>query len=157
MPALSENIVAELEARHAVPKPTWHFRAVRSAFWLLAISSTLIGGVAFAVASFVFLDNDGLSVAVLEKSSIYDIAQTIPFFWLILLGLFTASAYHGFRHTRKGYRFATIRVVLVVMATSVVLGMLLNTVDFGQHVHRYLLLHTGYYDALIHSREDLEP
>ncbi len=149
-----EHIVKELEARNAMPKPRWHFLITRGMFWLLAITSVLIGAVAFAVANFVFFDNDGLSVAILERSSIFDIAQAIPFVWLGVLGLFTGCAYFGFRHTRRGYRYATTLVVLTAIAISIALGLLLNTVDFGQRVHQYLLQHASFYDSLVHSRED---
>ncbi|MDB5238596.1 MAG: hypothetical protein JWM46_866 [Candidatus Kaiserbacteria bacterium] len=155
MNTLSEQIAKELESRGASPKPRWHFLVARGTFWLLAVTSVLIGGIAFAVASFVFFDNDGASMSVLERSSIYDIAQSIPFVWLAIFGLFTASTYAGFRNTRSGYKYATSLVIIVAILASIALGLLLNTLDFGQNVHRYLLEHTSFYDPLIHSREDL--
>jgi tryptophan-rich sensory protein len=155
MSDLSEHIVKEIETRGAIPKPRWHFLVTRGMFSLLAVLSVIIGGVAFAVASFVFFDNDGASMALLVRSSIFDIAQSIPFIWLCILGLLTASAYFGFRHTRTGYRYATAGVVLGAIAASIALGFALNTVDFGQNVHQYLLQHTSFYDPLIHSRDDV--
>ncbi len=154
MDNFSEQIVKEIEARGAVPKPRSHFLIARGMFWLLAIVSVIVGGIAFAVAAYVFFDNDGMSIAALEQSSIFDIAQSIPFVWLFILGLFTACAYFGFRHTRKGYRHATTLVVLIAIGASVLLGLALNAVDFGQQAHQYLLQHTNFYDPLIHSRDD---
>ncbi len=155
MDNFSQVIIKEIEARGAVPKPGWHFLLTRSAFWFLAITSVLVGAIAFAVADFVFIDNDGISLATLQETPIQDIAQSIPFIWLLILALFTASAYFGFRHTRTGYRYATTFVVTVAIVASILLGVALNAVDFGQTVHQYLLQHTSFYDALIHSRDDL--
>ena len=152
----SDHIVEEIALRGIAPKPRWHFLVTRTAFWLLACISVLIGSIAFAVAEYVFFDNDGMSIALMEKSSIYDIAQSIPFVWLVVLGLFTASSYLGFRHTRSGYKYATALVVLVSITLSVLFGLALNTVDFGQRAHEYLLHNTSFYDALIHSSDDVQ-
>ncbi len=154
MDTFSEHIVKEIEARGATPKPRWQFLLTRGVFWALAIASVSVGGIAFAVADFVFFDNDGISFATLRETPIQDIAQSIPVVWLLVLALFTASAYLGFRRTRKGYRYTTTLVVLAAIGTSVVLGLALNALDFGQTVHQYLLEHTDFYDPLIHSSED---
>ena len=152
MDNFSENIIKEIEARGIVPKPRWYFLVSRGSFWLLAICSVAIGAIAFAVAVFVFLDNDGISAV--GEALIIDVAQSIPFIWLFVLALFSACAYFGFRHTRTGYRYATSLVVLAVIVMSIVLGIVLDEFDFGQRVHRYLLTHTPLYDPLIHSRDD---
>ncbi len=149
-----DNVIKEIEARGIIPKPRWHFLITRKVFWLLAVASILVGSVAFAVADFVFFDNDGISLITLRDAPIQDIVQSIPFIWLFVLGLFIASAYFGFRHTRKGYRYATILVVSCVIGVSIVIGLILNALDFGQSLHQYLLKHTGFYDSLIHSRDD---
>jgi hypothetical protein len=151
----SELVVKEIEARGAAPKPRWHFLITRGALWFLATISIVIGGIAFAVADFVFFDNDGMSIAMLQKSSVYHIAQSIPFIWLFVFSLFATSAYVGFRYTRTGYRYMTVFVVLCIIGVSIILGILLNRLDFGQSIHYYLLKHTSFYDALIHSRDDL--
>jgi amino acid transporter len=110
-------------------------------FWLLAIVSVFIGAVAFAIADFVFLDNDGVSK--LQGSSIQDIAQAIPFVWLGVLALFIVSAYYGFRRTRGGYKYAMVTIVLVVVFLSIGLGFILNSFDFGQNTHAFLLNFTS--------------
>lgn len=154
MDNFSENIVRAIDERGATPKPRWHFLLKRSVFWACAVLSVAVGGAAFSVAEFVFFDNDSISLISLDQSSIRDIAVSIPYIWLLVLGIFATSAYLGFRHTRKGYRQATTIVVGVVILLSIVLGLTLNAFDFGQSVHKYLLAHTDFYDLLIHSSED---
>src|SRR5581483_10965087 len=70
-----QEIVKELEARGATPVPRWQFLVSRGMVWFLAGASVAIGGVAFAIAEFVFFDNDGITK--LQGSSIQDIAQSI--------------------------------------------------------------------------------
>jgi amino acid transporter len=151
----SEQVVREIEARNVTPVPRWHFLLRRSVFWTLAILSTIIGGIAYSVADYVFFDNEGVSVKTLLESPLEGIIQTIPFVWLSIFGLFAVSAYLSLRKTRSGYRYRTFVAILVVIITAVILGIILNSFDFGQAVHYFLLNHTSFYDAIIHSNDDL--
>ncbi len=155
MNEFSDKIVKELEMRGVSPKPRWHFLLSRSVFWMLATMSVCIGAVAFSVAEYVFFDNDGASLASLEKSNMLDLAHGIPYIWLVVLGLFILCAYYGYRSTRQGYRYATMGVVCAAIVASLVMGQLLAEFDFGKRVHMYLLQHTNFYDPLIFSRDDL--
>ena len=153
---LPDNIIKTIEERNLVPTPRWRFLLTRSVFWVLAVLSVVVGSIAFVVAYYVFFDNDGISLSSLQQSSIQDIAQSIPYIWLVILAIFTLTAYYGFRKTRKGYRYATTMVVTASIVASILLGITLNAFDFGQVVHKYLLSHTDFYDLLIHSSEDTQ-
>lgn len=153
----SEKIMEEIKKQGIEPRPRWQFLLKRWVFWTFAVLSVVIGGIAFSVATYVFSDNDGMGVFQHPalQDTLQDIAQSIPYIWLFVLGIFTASTYMGFRKTRKGYRYATVTVICTAIVLSIVLGLLLNAFDFGQSVHKYLLTHTNLYDGLIHSKEDL--
>jgi hypothetical protein len=152
----SDSVEKEIEARGMTPRPRWHFLLKRSVFWSLAVASVLIGSIAFSVADYVFFDNEGITPASLLESPLEGIIQSIPFIWLFVFGLFSIVTYIGLRHTRTGYRYRTVGIVVGVLVATIGLGLILNMYDFGQGVHNYLLSHTGFYDALIHSNEDLK-
>lgn len=156
MTDFSEKIIIALDERKAEPKPRWHFLLKRSVFWSLAVLSVVVGGIAMSVAIYVFFDNDGLLVSGDKafQETVLDVAQSIPYIWLFMLGLFTVSAHLVFRKTKKGYRYATVQVVGVVIAASLALGIVLDALDLGQMMHKYLLSNTIIYDMLIHSSED---
>lgn len=153
---LPHHIIEEIEKRGLKPRPRLHFLIRRGVFWSLAGISVFSGAMAFAVAIYVFFDNEGISSATLLETPLETILQSVPLLWLLITGLFTASAYLGLRHTTTGYRYKTARMVCGVIVTSVCLGFLLNGLDFGQTIHDYLQHHTNFYDALIHSRDDLK-
>jgi uncharacterized membrane protein len=155
MDNFSKQVVAEIEARGATPKPRWHFLLRRSAFWTFAVLSILSGAVALSVADYVFFDNEGISVATLLESPLEGIIQTIPFIWLIMFALFVMSAYLSLRRTKSGYRYRTIIAVSGAIVVTVLLSLMLNLFDFGQAVHYFLLSHTSFYDALIQSNDDV--
>lgn len=152
----SETIEKEIEARGTAPRPRWHFLLKRSVFWSLAIASVLSGATAFSVADYVFFDNEGLSPSVLLDTPLEVIVQGVPFVWLLVFGLFCLVTYIGFRNTRTGYKYRTVVVVLSVLVATIGLGLILTFFDFGQGVHQYLLSHTSFYDALVHSSDDLK-
>ena len=99
---LPENIIKTIDERNLVPTARWRFLLTRSVFWILAVLSVVVGGIAFGVADYVFFDNDGISFASLQQSSIQDVAQSIPYVWLVILAILTLTAYYGFRKTRRG-------------------------------------------------------
>ncbi len=152
----SDSVEKEIEARGMTPRPRWHFLLKRSVFWSLAVSSVLIGAVAFSVADYVFFDNEGLSSSALLDTPLEVIVQGVPFVWLFIFVLFCFVTYVGLRNTRSGYKYRTIGVVFGVLAATIGLGLILNLFDFGQAVHYYLLNNTSFYDALIHSSDDLK-
>jgi hypothetical protein len=155
MDDISQRVEKEIETRGLVPTPRWHFLVRRSVFWTLAVASVLVGGVAFSVGNYIFFDNEGISTAALLESPLEGVIQTIPFVWLFAFGLFVASAYLSLKHTRTGYRYGIARAVLAVIAISICLGILLDTLDFGQAVHYFLLNNTSFYDAVVHSSDDI--
>lgn len=156
MKNFSDRVEKEIEGRGMIPRPRWHFLLKRSVFWSLAISSVCIGAIAFSVADYVFFDNEGLSPSALLDTPLEVIVQGVPFAWLFIFGLFCVVSYVGLRHTRTGYKYRTIGVVLGVLVATVGLGLVLNLFDFGQGVHYYFLNHTSFYDALVHSSDDLK-
>lgn len=152
----SDSVEKEIEAKGMVPRPRWHFLLKRSVFWSLAVASVVVGAIAFSVADYVFLDNEGLSPSALLDTPLEVIVQDVPFVWLFIFGLFCFATYVGLRNTRSGYKYRTAGIVLVVLVATIGLALILNLFDFGQAVHYYLLNHTSFYQALIHSNDDLK-
>jgi hypothetical protein len=156
MTDFSKQVIEEIGTRGVTPKPRWHFLVKRSVFWTLALLSTLIGGLAFAIGDYVFFDNEAAGAAGLLETPLEGFIRSIPFIWLVVFGLFAASAYLGLRHTKTGYRYRTAVALAVVIILSISAGLILNALDFGQAGHDYLMRNTTIYDPLIHSREDRE-
>jgi heme/copper-type cytochrome/quinol oxidase subunit 2 len=157
----SEKIIREIEKRKVVPIPRWHFILRRSVFWVLALISVITGAISMATAIYVFFDNDYVTDQVnIEK--LFDqrplievIIQSIPYVWLVALGLFILAAYYGVRHTRKGYRYPMFRVIAGSLFLSLLLCGILNAFDIGKYIHRYLIENVRGYDRLVNTNEIL--
>ncbi len=157
--ARSGLILEEIEKRHAVLIPRWHFLVKRFGFWMLAAISVLTGAISMATAMYVFLDHDFLedhdyiNLFFTERPIVADIIASIPYLWLAALALFILIAFFGFRHTKKGYRYSATRVVVASLFASFLLSAALNTVDIGQYIHRYLVENVHVYNRLIYANE----
>ncbi len=155
----SESILEEIDKRHVVPIPRWHFVAKRVGFWLLAAISVLTGAVSMATAIYVFLDNDFIEDHVyinqlfVQRPIIADIFSSIPYIWLAALVLFTLVAFFGVRHTKKGYRYSAKWVISASLTASLLLSAGLNMVDIGEYIHRYLIENIRVYNNLIYANE----
>ncbi|MEI8032426.1 MAG: hypothetical protein WCH05_03680 [Chlorobiaceae bacterium] len=155
----SESILEEIEKRHAVPIPRWHFLLRYAGFWLLAALSVLTGSIAMAAAIYVFIDNDfiadqdNINRFFSQQPAIADMFESIPYIWLGALLLFTLSAYIGLRHTSKGYRYPATRLLAGSVAVSLVISLGLNTMDVGGYIHRYLIENVHIYNNLIYANE----
>ncbi|MEI6757063.1 MAG: hypothetical protein WCK85_04345 [Chlorobium sp.] len=155
----SGSILEEIEKRKAVPIPRWRFLLKQAGFWLLAAISVVTGSISMATAIYVFIDNDFIEdhdyihLFFSERPFIADIFAAIPYLWVAALLLFTLVAFFGFRHTRKGYRYATTKVIAASLLASLVFSLCLNTIDVGGYIHRHLIENVHAYNNLINSNE----
>jgi hypothetical protein len=156
---LSESVLEELEKRKVDPIPRNNFLIKRIGFWLLAVFSVITGIFSMAVAIYVFidqefiLDQENINRYFTAQPFIADIISGIPYLWLAALAMLTLVAYLGFRHTNRGYRYPTIKVIAGSLLASLLLSVSLNTVDVGKHIHRFLFENVPVYHALIYSNE----
>jgi hypothetical protein len=160
MPKISsELILHEIEKRNVVPIPRWRFILKRSVFWVLAAISVITGSISMATAIYVFLDNDfivdraNIEKLFAQRPFIEEVVESIPYVWLIALLLFILAAYYGFRHTKKGYRYPTIRVISGSLLLSLLLCGVMNIFDVGKYIHRYLIENIQGYDQLVFTNE----
>lgn len=151
---LPEKIIEEIKKQGIEPRPRWQFLLKRSVLWSLAVFSTVLGGIAIAIIIFTFIDHDASVRVYLKESTVDDILLSIPYFWLATLAILTGVTKYAVRHTKFGYRYATTRIVAVVLVCSVLFGILLNTMDVGESVQDFLVETIPSYDALTYTSKD---
>ena len=144
----SQEIMTEFKVRDLHPIPAWHFLITRTAFWSLAVGSVVSGAVALSIAFYIFFDSEGIPTSTLLNSSFSELFESAPIFWLIASALFLVSAYLSIRHTKRGYRYGTLKIMLILFTITVILGGILAALDFGSVVHYYLTGDLGFYEAL---------
>jgi hypothetical protein len=150
MTELEQKVLDSIERQELQPKPGYVFIAKRTVFWLLAISSIILGGISVAVLLYgltSFMKNDW---RLLDEMPLEDIFFSIPVAWIVTMPLFIASAYFGFRHTRRGYRLKPLTTITLALAASLMLGVLLQWLSIGFQTHEFLVQNVSYYKRLTH-------
>ncbi len=152
---LPEKVIEEIKAQGIEPRPRWHFLLRRFVLRLFAVSTTVLGGIAVAVIIFVFIDHDASARVYLAESIFEDLLQTIPYLWLGTLLLLIGITKYAVRHTKFGYRYATSRIVGVVVVSSIMLGIVLSALEVGERVQDFLIERVPYYDELTSTSKDV--
>lgn len=150
----SKKVLDKIDREKITPKPKWQFRLEQVGLWLLAVVSVLIGSNAVAAIIFRMVNNDWDALRFLERSPIAHSLATIPYVWLVLLGLFILLAYYNTRHTKKGYRYSTYGIVIGSILASIIVGTFLYAVGFGPRVHTFMERMPGM-EKMMHSREEI--
>ncbi|MHB8651555.1 MAG: hypothetical protein ACYC8S_00215 [Minisyncoccota bacterium] len=151
---LPEKIIEEIKKQGIKPRPKWQVLLKRWVLWSIAAFSTVLGGIALAIIIFTFIDRDTSVRVYLKKSAVEDILRIIPYFWFVTLAVLTVVAQYAVRHTKFGYRYATVKIVSGVLLGSIVLGITLNTMDVGESVQGFLVDTVPSYDALVYTSKD---
>lgn len=150
MTELEQKVLDSIEQQELQPKPAYVFFARRSVFWLLAILSIALGGISFAVLLYGFIGLWRGGWQSLDDVPLGEVLFSIPVVWLATMPLFIASAYFGFRHTRRGYRLKPSTTIAFSLAASLLLGTLLQWFDVGFRTHQLLERNVPFYQHLAH-------
>lgn len=145
---LPEKIREEIKKQGIEPRPRWHFLLKRSVIWSLAVLTTILGGVAVAVIIFIFVDHDASARAYLNESIFEDLLQTIPYLWLGTFLLLIGLTQYAVHHTKFGYRYTTVRILGMVVLSSLMLGTILSAMEVGERVQDFLVEKVPYYSEL---------
>jgi hypothetical protein len=150
MTDLEHKILESIERQNLAPTPAYMFMAKRSVFWLLALLSIILGGISVAILLF-WLNGflrDGMQV--FDEVPLEEVLFSIPVAWLLTMPLFTASAYYGFRQTKRGYRLKPASIISLALAASFMLGGLMQWFEVGTRTHEFLERNLPFYERLTH-------
>jgi hypothetical protein len=142
----SQDILAKIEEQHLEPRPRWQFFVVRSLWWLMAIITTTLGGIAFATVLFFLREHEWGWV--IRQSGAFGVLRAIPLLWLLIFALFALLTVYDVRATRRGYRYQTGVIVGVIVLASGVLGGVVYASGFEAYSHDFLQARVATYRAL---------
>ncbi len=142
----SQDILAKIEEQHLEPRPRWQFFVVRSLWWLMAIVTTTLGGIAFASVLFFLREQEWGWV--IRQSGAFGVLRAIPLLWLLVFALFALLTVYDVRATRRGYRYQTGVIVGVILLASGVLGGVVYASGFEAYSHDFLQARVATYRVL---------
>ena len=150
---LSKKIVEAIKERNISPTPKWHFMAKECSVWTFGVALVIIGSLAFSVVLFLIVNNDWEIHEAIHESFLGFIFLSLPYFWLLLLGLFIIATEYNIRHTKKGYTYSLSHIVVVILIANVAGGTILYNAGFAEAFDAKLLQKSPhYYNQIVGKR-----
>jgi heme/copper-type cytochrome/quinol oxidase subunit 2 len=120
------------------PKARWHFLLKNYAIWVSGILALLIGAVAVSVIIYLSSYNNFAIRQDINKSLGEMLLLTLPYFWLLFLGLFVFIVYYNLKHTKTGYRYSIGLIITVAVVASIFLGGIFFAAGLGEDLDEIL-------------------
>ncbi|EKD23567.1 MAG: hypothetical protein ACD_81C00218G0011 [uncultured bacterium] len=133
----SKDILQTLQNKQIEPLPRWVFLARQIAIISAFVLSVVIGGISVSVilSSLSEVADFGMGRIMRMHPGPF-LFTYLPYIWVVVMGLFSISAYMEMRHTKGGYRYQSITIVGASILASLLLGVAFHTVGMGRFVDR---------------------
>lgn len=142
----------KIEEKKIAPKPKWQFLARDYSVWALSAISLIIGSLAFSVILFMVRNNDWEVYGYMNDSLLKFTLLTLPYLWIVFLGLFIAAAHYNYKHTRHGYKHNLPTIVAGSVFISILVGAVLFNIGVGQAIDNVFTEKVPYYEKLFQGR-----
>jgi hypothetical protein len=149
---LDKKIIKVIEEKKLTPRPRWQFLFKNYLIWSGGVLSLLFGSLAFAMILFMLLNNDWRMYEHISGSLLKFIILTAPYFWLLFLFVFITVTYFNLKHTKKGYRYPLLSIIIGSFALSMLLGCGLYATGLGQEIDDILGKRAPFYERFINRR-----
>ena len=150
---LSKKVVEAIKEQDLCPKPRWHFLAKEYSLWMIGGVLIIVGSLAFSIVLFMLVNNDWEVHEAIHESFLRFVFISIPYFWLLLFIFFIVGAEYYFRHTKKGYKYTIVDLVVGVLIINVVGGSIFYHIGLARAVDNLLVESAPkYYERAVGNR-----
>jgi len=149
-----QKLLSKIKEERISPKPRWHFLLKNYVIWIIGSLALLIGAGAVSVLTYLMTNNDLGIRHEINKTWGEVLLLTLPYFWLILLGLLVFVIYYNIKHTKRGYRYPLWSVLLASILASIILGEALFLFGVGEKIDGILGRRAPLYEFFINPQLD---
>jgi len=151
---LSQTVLKTIEDQEIKPKSKLAFLLKDWVIWAVGAFAIFIGALAISVIIALIRNNDWDLYQEFGQSLPGFLLSTMPYIWIIVLGLFVLLAHYQIQHTKHGYRYPIYALVLVIVGMSSVFGVLFYQVGVGQAVNHRLNEGSSIYRQFMDKKAD---
>jgi len=149
---ISQKILEKIKSQNLEPKARWKFTLKNSFVWFFSIVTLIVGGLAFSVMIYLLKNNDWAFHRQMSGSIFKFVLVTFPYFWILCFILFISLALYNLQHTKKGYKYQIITLLIVCFVVSFSLGLFLHNFRAGRLTDDILAQRFPHYNQLINRR-----
>ena len=148
MKDISQLVVEKIKGKKMVPKPRWEFLVRNFLSWSLFVLSILFGSLVFSTVVYLLSNNDWEVYGRVSGGFLGMLFLTMPYFWLVFLLLFLLAAYYNIFHTKSGYKYPMMIIVLISIFSSAVLGAFFHHFGSGRMMDEVLAENVPAYEKV---------
>ena len=148
MKDISKNVLNKIKTEKVKPRSLSYFVLRRSIIWLLFILSILIGSIAWGIIYYQLKNVDWEPCHHFKYGVVGYTLVIIPYLWLLFLACLTLVAIFYFRKTKKGYKYSTLKVVLLSTILSLCGGVLSYNIGLSSWMEMECHKNLPYYGSL---------
>jgi len=126
-----DKILEKIENQHIEPTPKWFFRIKNLWFWLAFGFSIFIGSISFSIILYSIQQTDFELLQHVQHSKIETFLVLLPYFWIVLLILFSILAFFSFKSFKNAYKHSLLSIIGLSTFLSVLIGTLIFISGFG--------------------------
>ena len=147
-----DKVLTEIKKHGSELIPRWRFLLQDYVVWAIGVLALLLGALAFSVFIYLSINNDWDLYREISSSFLDFFILTLPYFWILSLGLFIFVVDYNIKHTKHGYRYPLFLVVLGSIASSMLLGAVFFKAGISQALDRILGDNAPFYADIINPR-----
>jgi heme/copper-type cytochrome/quinol oxidase subunit 2 len=147
----TKNLIEKIKTENIEPKPRWHFLLKNYAVWISGILAFLIGALATSVIIYLLKYNNWQLGGQTESFLSYFLL-TLPYFWLLFLALFIYIIFYNLKHTKKGYKFKPVYIILTAVLGSILLGEIFFLAGMGKKIDDVLGSKAPFYKQMFNPQ-----
>jgi hypothetical protein len=138
MKNLIESTISKIKKEHIQPEPKWKFLLKKYGTWLLVTVVIFFGAISIATSATILSELDWDLYRFLHQSMFIFTLSSLPYFWLILLGIFFVVAYFEIRKTENGYKFSLGKILAIIFFGIIVVGAIFSFGGWGRNFNRMM-------------------
>jgi hypothetical protein len=131
---IKKTLLEKIETEHVTPISQWKFLVRGYGLWVVSGILLIFGSLGVASVLYIITKNDWDIYSEIHESRLTHIICTLPFLWLALFGIMIVLLYIDLKHTKHGYKYNAIALVLATFAASVCIGGCLHAAGFGEEL-----------------------
>ncbi|MFH0840921.1 MAG: hypothetical protein V1865_03015 [bacterium] len=148
MSDFSKTILEKIKEEKIKPKSRWEFLLKDYFVWIVSIIFLIVGGLSVSVIIYLLNNNDWDLYKNISHSFLGFLFLTMPYFWILLLIIFGFVVYYNIRHTKQGYNYSLVLIILISLTANIALGGAFYNLGLGHKLDDVLTRAAGPYSKV---------
>ncbi|MCX6807317.1 MAG: hypothetical protein NTZ80_00695 [Patescibacteria group bacterium] len=148
MTDITKNVLARIKSKGIFPRSCWYFWLRHTLAWIAISIYIILSCIAFGIIIFQIVDADWDLYEYLASNLLSFVTLILPYLWILIMIIVSFLVCYYFRHTKKGYRYNILIVILASFALSVIGGGILYVSGFSEKIDTELNEELDWYERL---------